>query len=392
MYVVDSVGRITYPSSYTNDLWGGQTLKKGDKNDYVKTLQSWLYKAGFNPGGVDGVYGENTEKAVKEFQKKAGITADGIAGKQTYQALQKYVRTQTTVSRSNSSGSDDHWTGQTLKEGDRGQAVKHLQMKLQRLGYDVGAVDGIYGKQTAEAVKSFQKAHRLTADGLAGKSTYHAIEQTLQQKIYYNQKTIIENKYKALEAKVHAKDSTWGEVAKSLKEIAKLGFDFIIGDDIKTLLDPNADTIDKVIAALSFIPGGKVVNGGVELGNTGEKLLLKMDLQFFSEVNSFGKITGKYSDLEQLAKNTSPSELMKYLEKQGWEKEVQPGGSKSGPATIFTDYNTGIVVRIHANPGEGKPYFRVQNKAGNYLDKNGNFPSNATRKELRDLTHFYFGE
>ncbi|TCJ93393.1 UNVERIFIED_ORG: peptidoglycan hydrolase-like protein with peptidoglycan-binding domain [Anoxybacillus amylolyticus] len=393
MYVVDGTSRIIYyPSNYTNYLWSGQTLKRGDRNDYVKTLQSWLYKAGFNPGGIDGVYGANTEKAVKEFQKKVGITADGIAGKQTYQALQEYVRTQTTVSRSNSSGSDDRWTGQTLREGDRGQAVKDLQAKLQRLGYNVGAVDGIYGKQTAEAVKSFQKAHGLTADGLAGKSTYHAIEQAIQQKNYYNQKTIIQNKYKALENKVHSKDSTWEEVVKSLKEIAKLGFDFIIGDDIKTLLNPSADTIDKVIAALSFIPGGKVVNGGVKLSKTGEKLLLKMDLQFFSEINSFGKIIGKYSDLEQLAKNTSPSELIKYLEKQGWKKEVQPGGRKSGPATIFTDPNTGMVVRIHASPGEGTPYFRVQNKSGNYLDKNGNFPSNATRKELRDLTHFYFGK
>ena len=71
----------------SNNLWSGQTLKRGDKNDYVKTLQSWLYKVGFNPGGIDGVYGANTEKAVKEFQKKVGITADGIAGKQTYNAL-----------------------------------------------------------------------------------------------------------------------------------------------------------------------------------------------------------------------------------------------------------------------------------------------------------------
>ena len=392
MYAVDSVGRVTYPSNFTNNLWSGQTLKRGDKNDYVKTLQSWLYKVGFNPGGIDGVYGANTEKAVKEFQKKAGITADGIAGKQTYQALQKYVRTETTASQSNSSNTNDRWTGQTLREGNRGQAVKDLQTKLQRLGYNIGTIDGVYGKQTTEAVRSFQKANGLEVDGIAGKITYNAIEHMLQQKNYYDKKTVIENKYKALENKVHSQDSTWGEVEKSLKEIAKLGFDFIIGDDIKTLLNPNADTIDKVIAALSFIPSGKVVSGGIRLGKTGEKLLLKLDLQFFSEINSFGKIIGKYSDLEQLAKNTSPSEFIKYLEKQGWKKEVQPGGGKSGPATIFTDPDTGMVVRIHASPREGTSYFRVQNKSGNYLDKNGNFPSNATRKELRDLTHFYFGK
>lgn len=185
MYVVDSVGRVTYPSNFANNLWSGQTLKRGDRNDYVKTLQSWLYKAGFNPGGIDGVYGANTEKAVKEFQKKVGITADGIAGKQTYQALQKYVRTETTTSQSNSSNSNDHWTGQTLREGNRGQAVKDLQTKLQRLGYNIGTIDGVYGKQTTEAVRSFQKANGLEVDGIAGKITYNAIEHMLQQKNYY---------------------------------------------------------------------------------------------------------------------------------------------------------------------------------------------------------------
>ncbi|WP_246346244.1 peptidoglycan-binding domain-containing protein [Anoxybacillus mongoliensis] len=74
--IVDGVGRVTLPSNYTNDLWSGQTLKRGDK-----TLQSWLYKAGFDSVEIDGVYGANIENAVKGFQKKVGITADGIAGK-----------------------------------------------------------------------------------------------------------------------------------------------------------------------------------------------------------------------------------------------------------------------------------------------------------------------
>ncbi|MBB6177513.1 peptidoglycan hydrolase-like protein with peptidoglycan-binding domain [Anoxybacillus tengchongensis] len=297
MYAVDGVGRVTYPSNYTNDLWSGQTLKRGDKSDYVKTLQSWLYKAGFNPGGIDGVYGGNTESAVKEFQKKVGITADGIAGKQTYQALQRYVRTETTTAQSNSSNSNDRWTGQTLREGNRGQAVKDLQTKLQRLGYNIGTIDGVYGKQTTEAVRSFQKANGLEVDGIAGKITYNAIEHMLQQKNYYDKKTVIENKYKALENKVHSQDSTWGEVEKSLKEIAKLGFDFIIGDDIKTLLNPSADTIDKVIAALSFIPTGKLLNGAIKLSKVGEKIAVKID----SKILAVGKevILPKVDTFEQ---------------------------------------------------------------------------------------------
>lgn len=55
-----------------------------------------------------------------------------------------------------------------------------------------------------------------------------------------------------------------------------------------------------------------------------------------------------------------------------------------------SDPSTGTKVRLHATPREGKPYFRVQNKGGGYLEDNGVFPNNASRQELRELTHFYF--
>ncbi|MBL0386934.1 DNRLRE domain-containing protein [Tumebacillus sp. ITR2] len=96
--------------------------------------------------------------------------------------------------------------------------------------------------------------------------------------------------------------------------------------------------------------------------------------------------------LSQLAQRATPETMIKSLEKNsGWEKSIEPGGKVSGPATIFTNTNTGYKFRIHANPMEGKnPYFRAQNKGGGYLDENGLFPSNATKQELRDLTHFNY--
>ncbi len=92
------------------------------------------------------------------------------------------------------------------------------------------------------------------------------------------------------------------------------------------------------------------------------------------------KWTGK--DFNSIAKNANPNELINSLENSGWTKTVEAGGGKSGPATILTDPVTGTKVRIHATPGEGTPYFRVQNKGGGYLDNNGSFPSNATNKNL----------
>ncbi|MDE6586301.1 MAG: spore cortex-lytic enzyme [Clostridia bacterium] len=62
-----------------------------------------------------------------------------------------------------------------LKQGATGGEVKELQRRLKQWGYYDGAVDGVYGAKTVEAVKRFQKKNGLTADGVAGKSTFAAL-------------------------------------------------------------------------------------------------------------------------------------------------------------------------------------------------------------------------
>lgn len=64
----------------------------------------------------------------------------------------------------------------TLRKGDKGEDVRELQRQLNALGHDCGAADGIYGAKTVAGVKSFQQKHGLTADGIAGKQTYAALE------------------------------------------------------------------------------------------------------------------------------------------------------------------------------------------------------------------------
>ncbi|MGI6451441.1 MAG: spore cortex-lytic enzyme [Desulfitobacteriia bacterium] len=59
----------------------------------------------------------------------------------------------------------------TLSQGSKGAEVKDLQKRLTQLGYQVGKVDGIYGKNTAAAVTRFQKNRGLKADGVAGEKT-----------------------------------------------------------------------------------------------------------------------------------------------------------------------------------------------------------------------------
>ena len=66
-------------------------------------------------------------------------------------------------------------TYQTLRKGSTGDAVKALQTKLKEQGYYTGTISGSYGSDTVAAVTAFQKAKGLTADGIAGSSTQHAL-------------------------------------------------------------------------------------------------------------------------------------------------------------------------------------------------------------------------
>ena len=74
-----------------------------------------------------------------------------------------------------STGSNNGGGTSTLKSGSSGAEVKALQNRLKELGYYKGSVDGDYGPGTIEAVKAFQRAHNLSADGKAGPQTQKAV-------------------------------------------------------------------------------------------------------------------------------------------------------------------------------------------------------------------------
>ena len=66
----------------------------------------------------------------------------------------------------------------TYRQGSSGSAVRTIQTKLKNWGYYNGAVDGIFGSQTTEAVKYFQRKNGLTADGIVGPATMRALGMT----------------------------------------------------------------------------------------------------------------------------------------------------------------------------------------------------------------------
>lgn len=64
-----------------------RNLSNGDTGDYVRVLQGFLIGRGHDTGGFDGIFGNATESAVRKFQLVKHLTVDGIAGKNTFEAL-----------------------------------------------------------------------------------------------------------------------------------------------------------------------------------------------------------------------------------------------------------------------------------------------------------------
>lgn len=159
------------------------TLKYGDSGTRVTELQTALQALGYSPNGIDGRFGAGTQKAVINFQRNNGLTADGLAGTRTLNLLYSLSAsggTTTTTPTASTGSSSTAAIGsasltRTLRKGATGQDVVLVQTKLQALGYYAGSIDGSYGSGSMAAVTAFQQSNGLTADGLAGAATFNAL-------------------------------------------------------------------------------------------------------------------------------------------------------------------------------------------------------------------------
>ena len=164
-YVYKTYVSVTKTASSSSSSNSATRLEKGSTGSDVKDLQTKLKKLGYYDAYVDGDYGDTTVAAVRAFQKKYNLTADGIAGKETLKKLDSAYK------NANSAKDDD-----SLRMGDSGSAVKDLQTKLKKLGYYGGTVDSTFGSGTYTAVRAFQKKYNLTADGVAGSETLKRLD------------------------------------------------------------------------------------------------------------------------------------------------------------------------------------------------------------------------
>lgn len=140
-----------------------QLIREGERSQQVADVQMRLRSLGIEIDDDTGTFGPSTRQAVRIFQQQREILADGIVGPQTWGELV-----------------EASW-----RLGDRSLYLKHpplrgddvvaLQGQMNALGFDAGRQDGIFGKNTAAAVRAFQKEYGVAEDGIFGAISYASL-------------------------------------------------------------------------------------------------------------------------------------------------------------------------------------------------------------------------
>ncbi len=150
-----SKANISYPS-----------MRQGEEGNAVKNMQYTLYELGYYDGAIDGKYGQTTADAVRAFQIQNNITpVDGVAGSKTLGRMYSSDAISATAANTNYG---------TVQAGDKGDLVVQVQDCLVQYGY-LDDITGVYDQATVNAVKAFQEANGLKADGKCGAMTLQVL-------------------------------------------------------------------------------------------------------------------------------------------------------------------------------------------------------------------------
>lgn len=163
-----------------------EVLRLGDTGIGVKSLQYYLavvaYFNDFIPTtAIDGVFGESTRLAVEAFQTSEGLNADGIVGRDTWNALvERYDQILATLPDEPGEYAETIYPGRFLSEGQSGGEILRLQRFINRAadvypGIPRVAEDGEFGPSTAAAVRAIQEANGIAPSGAVGPVTWNTI-------------------------------------------------------------------------------------------------------------------------------------------------------------------------------------------------------------------------
>ena len=170
----------TSSGTLSDGSWGGTALRTGSTGSAVEQVQFWLntlaqYESAIPSLAVDGRYGAATASVVRAFQRRYGLTVDGVVGRETWNAIYNEFR-----SIQSDNGTPNAYPGTALREGASGQNVRLVQFWL-KIAHTVYSrlndltVDGRFGAATTAAVKRFQTYFGLTSDGVVGRTTWNKL-------------------------------------------------------------------------------------------------------------------------------------------------------------------------------------------------------------------------
>lgn len=178
------------PISSNVESYPGFPLKLGSSGNEVLTIQRQLNRISDNYPSIPkitnltGIFGTQTEDAVRQFQYIFNLSQDGIVGKATWYKIKNVFNgiarlAELTADRLTYEDVSPIYPS-LLTEGMSGDYIKTLQYYLDVVAYfypqipDI-TVDGYFGEKTKEAVMAFQNLQGLTVDGIVGRDTWRSL-------------------------------------------------------------------------------------------------------------------------------------------------------------------------------------------------------------------------
>lgn len=176
-----------------------------ERNSRVKEIQEILQKQGFEAGEADGFMGSQTREAIKKFQKAKNLKSSGIIDQATLASLESLKKaivvnndfdginkisnitapeaarmpkeTARPPEKSSEPTIHDEILSYRLNSKEH---IKKIQAVLRKLGFYKGEIDGKMGPRTKSAIKEFQRAKKLTCDGIVGTGTWESLSQYMK--------------------------------------------------------------------------------------------------------------------------------------------------------------------------------------------------------------------
>ena len=162
-----SISSTTTTSSSTTTTSSSTTITVPIIVETIFDAQNQLTILGLYSGEINNELNNETKAALKEFQRLAGLSVDGILGPKTKAALEKGEDSYIGIG-----GSDINNVEVIIYSKE----IEDAQKTLKELNLYNGEIDGINGIGTKSAIKEFQKLAGLTIDGVLGPNTEAALE------------------------------------------------------------------------------------------------------------------------------------------------------------------------------------------------------------------------